>query len=314
MEEEKIKEVLAQHGYEYKRFLGKGSFSSVFLCRSSKYQQDFAVKMTVKHKITELEYNTMVSLNHSNIIKLYDAFEDEKAQYLVMEYCPNGTLRQKGKLSYDQFIRYSKQILEALSYCHSKNVAHRDIKPDNIFLNEYDQVKLADFGLAKKFEIDSKSNEKCGSLMYLPPEMFLHRSICPFKADIWSLGITFFFMATGKFPYVCNSREDLKNLIAYDELNLDIFDIDPRIQFLIEKMTVKNLNLRSSPEELLQISIFSSNNTRRKYSGFRSFCGSNQNKSGPQKSLSRLNANSFRIIKPNLKSRRMDMITPPLTF
>ena len=78
-------------------------------------------------------------------------------------------------------------------------------------------------------------------------------------------------MATGKFPYVCNSREDLKNLISYDELNFDIFDIDPRIQFLIEKMTVKNLNLRSSPEELLQISIFSSNNTRRKYSGFRSF-------------------------------------------
>lgn len=83
-----------------------------------------------------------------------------------MEYCPIGSINQKGKLTYDQFVNYSKQILKALSYCHSLNIAHRDIKPENIFLDQHDQIKLADFGVAKYFTYYNKSDEKCGSLKY----------------------------------------------------------------------------------------------------------------------------------------------------
>lgn len=126
------------------------------------------------------------------IIKLYDSFDDEIYKYLVMEYCSNGTILQKGKLTYDKFVHYSKQILEAISFIHSKKIAHRDIKPENIFIDQYDHVKLSNFVMAKEFQCDEKPHEKFGSYLQLAPEMIQNHEICPFKADIWALGITFF--------------------------------------------------------------------------------------------------------------------------
>lgn len=314
-EEDNIIQVLNAHGYEFKHFIGKGSFSSVFLCESKKYLQDFAVKRTVKHKITEFEKNTMISLNHSNIVKLYDAFEDDSSQYLVMEYCSNGTLRQKGRISYEKFLLYAKQLLSALSYCHSRNVAHRDIKPDNIFIDQYDNVKLADFGLAKQFECDeSKSEEKCGSLMYFAPEMFIYHSIDPFKADIWALGITFFYMTTGRFPYETNSREELKNLIVYCDLDLSLFDINPKISYLIGKMTRKNFEARCNADDLLKISLFTKDVRIKKMTKKSlSHVYSPQINCNPAKNpICHVNANSFRIIKPNIKNKRISILLPPL--
>lgn len=324
IEKEQIKETLSMHGYEYQRFLGKGSFSSVILCQSTKYNQNFAIKIAHKDKLTEFEYSTMISLNHPNIIKLYDAFEDEFAQYLVMEYCSNGTIRQKGKLSYEQFVCYAKQILDALSYCHSKNVAHRDIKPDNIFVDQYDQVKLADFGMAKKFQIDSKCNEKCGSLMFFAPEMIQNQSICPFKADIWALGITFFYMTTGKYPFKCKSREELKQLIFFGELDFDDFDIHHKIRVLITKMTTKNINLRFSADDLLKMSMFSNEDQNH-----HSFCHNhNHKKMNPRKSfntrshvytdkvipLSLICVNTYNMNETNPKTHRNNYILPHPTF
>lgn len=258
MEEiEQVKEALSNHGYEYIDFLGKGGFSNVLLCQSKKYKQNFAIKRAIKHRLTEDEYNHLINLNHSNIIRLYDAFNDENSQYLVMEYCTNGTILDKGKLSSEKFIYYAKQILEAISFCHSNKIAHRDLKPENIFLDQYDHIKLADFGMAKIFNGDKKSSEKCGSLMFSAPEVFLYQEICPFKADIWALGITFFFMATGKYPFHYKSREELKQLISRGEIDFSHYDVNPKIQALIKKMTIKDQHNRPSVDKLLEMSIFS---------------------------------------------------------
>lgn len=257
VEIEQIQETLAQHGYQYKQLLGQGSFSSVLLAHSNKYKQDFAIKRAIKHKISVYEYNTLVSLHHPNIIRLYDAFEDEDNHYLVMDYCPNGTVRQKINLPYENFMYYAKQMIEALVYCHASNIAHRDIKPDNIFIDQYDKIKLADFGLARQFEDDTKSNEKCGSLIFVPPEMLQCQSVCPFKADIWALGITFFFMATGNYPFRSNSREELKKSIIRGELDYGRYKIDPKIRFLISKMTIKEPSSRYTAEKLLKLPMFS---------------------------------------------------------
>lgn len=257
IELEQIQETLQQHGYEYKQLLGQGSFASVLLCHSNKYKQDFAIKRAIKHKISVYEYNTLVSLHHPNIIKLYDAFEDEDTHFLVMDYCPNGTVRQRIGLPYDRFIYYAKQMIEALAYCHANNIAHRDIKPDNIFIDQYDHIKLADFGLARQFDEESKSNEKCGSLIFVPPEMFQCNEVCPFKADIWALGITFFFMATGNYPFRGKSREELKQNIIRGELDYVRYKVDPKIRFLISKMTVKDPNSRYTAEKLLKLPMFS---------------------------------------------------------
>lgn len=253
---EQIKQTLLQHGYEYIQLLGKGGFSNVFLCQSKKYNQNFAVKRAIKHKLTEDEYSTLILLNHPNIIRLYDSFNDDEAQYLVMEYCPNGTIRGKGRLNYDQFICYGKQILEVISFCHSNNVAHRDIKPENIFFDQYDHIKLADFGMAKQFEIDGKSSEKCGSIKLFPPEMFQCKEICPFKADIWALGVTFFYMASGSYPFISDSIEELKQLILMGEFGFAKYQIDSRIVFLIKKMTDTKPNLRATADSLLKLPMF----------------------------------------------------------
>lgn len=257
LDQEEVTKSLLKQGYQYLSFLGKGGCSNVLLCYSQKYNQEFAIKRTITHQLSEFEYNNLVSLNHKNIIRLYDSFNDDCSQYLVMDYCPNGTMKQKCDLSYKKFIYYAHQILEAVAYCHSHMIAHRDIKPDNIFLNQYDQVKLADFGIAKKFNINCMSSDKCGTLKYLSPEMLSQSEVDPFKADIWALGITFFYMATGDFPFHSNSREKLELMILKGEINFTKYHhIDQRIKFLIKKMTMKSPQDRPSAEKLLELSMF----------------------------------------------------------
>lgn len=258
VEMEKINEFLSNHGYEYKQFLGSGSFSNVFLCESRKYHQQFAVKRAMKHKISEDEYKTLISLNHPNIIQLYDSFEDEESQYLIMDYCQKGSITKMGPLSLGDFVFYAKQILNALQFCHSKQIAHRDIKPDNIFIDQYNHIKLGDFGLSKQFIEKKKSNNKCGSLVFFAPEMFKCKEYCPFKTDIWALGVTFFIMATGRHPYKAKSLEDLKSWVLFGSLDYDDCQIDPQIRFIINKMTDKNPKLRPSIDNLLKYPIFSS--------------------------------------------------------
>lgn len=258
-DQEEINKSLSKHEYEYLKFLGKGGFSNVFLCYSKKYKQEFAIKRIIKFKFSEYEYNNLISLNHSNIIRLYDVFEDDSSQYLVMDYCSQGTLKEKGALSYDKFVYYAKQILEAVAYCHSLSIAHRDIKPDNIFISQYDHVKLADFGIAKHFDSQSKSSEKCGTFKYFPPEMFQYQDVNPFKADIWSLGITFFYMATGYFPFQGSSRDKIERKIQHGEIDFTKFHLDPRIQYLIKKMTAKSYQNRPSAEQLLELPMFKKN-------------------------------------------------------
>lgn len=259
---EQIQKTLKEHDYEYKQMIGQGGFSCVYLCYSLKYKYDFAIKVTEKDRLTQDEYNTLVALNHPRIIKLYDAFEDDNWQYLVMEYCINGTIDKKGKLTYEQFIYYAKQLLDILSYCHSRNIAHRDIKPENILLDKYENIKLADFGIAKFFSLN-KSVEKCGTIKYFAPEMFKNEEISPFKTDIWALGITFFVMATGFYPFQGKTKNDIKHSILIGELNFTKYNVDKRIRFLILKMIQTNPSLRLSANKLLNLSMFTDTNEKK---------------------------------------------------
>lgn len=251
-----ISKILSEHGYELVSHIGTGSFSSVYLCNCAKYNHQFAIKRILKEKFVPHECDSLISLENPHIIKLYLTFEEGDSIFLVMEFCPNGTFRKKGNLDYDKFIYYSKQILEALAFCHSKNIAHRDIKPDNIFLDQYDHIKIGDFGLSKQFDQNVKCAEKCGSLMFSAPEILLKKSISPFQTDIWALGITFFFMASGKYPFPNDIREDLKVAIMMGQLDYSMVNLHPKIQSLIKKMTTRNPSLRLTAEELLQLPIF----------------------------------------------------------
>lgn len=258
----KLTKIFSKHGYDYVGHIGSGSFSSVYLCNCPKYNNKFAIKQILKEKFVPHEYDSLISLENPHIIKLYLTFEEEDSIFLVMEYCPRGSFRKNGNLDCDKFVYYAKQILEALAFCHSKMIAHRDIKPDNIFLDQYDHIKLGDFGLSKQFEQNVKSAEKCGSLMFSAPEILLKNSICPFQSDIWALGITFFFMATGKYPFPNDNRNDLKTAIMMGQLDYSHVNMHPKILSLIQKMTTRNPNLRLTTDQLLQLPIFKPANKR----------------------------------------------------
>lgn len=254
---EQTKQTLSNNGYEYIDFLGSGSFSSVFLCRSKQYNNQFAVKQVAKKHLSPHEIDSLISLIHPYIIKLYVTFSDDNYQYLVMEYCPKGTIKQLKCIDFEKFIFYSKQLLEVLEYCHSQNIAHRDIKPENIFLDQYDHIKLADFGLSSKFQDQQLANMKCGSLMFSAPEILSEFEFDPFKADIWALGITFYIMITGKYPFEERNNQNLRDMIVNNQIGFPHGSkVDPQIQYLIRKMTTKNPLFRLSASQLLKFSIY----------------------------------------------------------
>lgn len=231
-DEEKVHLSLKRHGYEPIKTIGKGSFAQVYLCKSTKYDDLFAAKVMNKSFITNLEIQALKSLWHPYIIKMFEILEDDDLIFLILEYCDGGNMEKLGALDYNMFIYYSKQILEALNFCHSKSIAHRDIKPSNIYIDKYYRIRLADFGFAKKFEDQIVSKEKCGSIMFAAPEIFKGQ-FNPFKADIWALGVTFFYMITGKYPFNINSRTDISMRV----IDFSQYTVDKRIQQLILKMT-----------------------------------------------------------------------------
>lgn len=260
---EQTKQILLEHGYQYLDFIGSGSTAVVLICQSTKYNQIFAIKQVLKKTLADNEISALISLIHPYIVKLYLTFSNDYYQYLVMEYCPKGTIKQLRKLDTFKFVFYAKQILEVLDYCHSKNIAHRDIKPENIFLDQQDRIKLGDFGLADEFKSQQLSNKKCGSLMFFAPEILANSEFDPFKADIWALAITFFYMAAGHYPFKPYPVDDLRQSILYGEIDFSNTGIDPKIQYLIKKMTIKDPLSRYSARQLLELPIFSQKSSRR---------------------------------------------------
>ena len=227
------------NNYSFQKIIGCGSYSVVFRVHHRGYDRSFAAKVIPltpywsdkPSNVGDIELNALQKLNHKNIIKLYDNFIESNCLVLILELCLKGTIRQlihnQNNLSTDLIIIIMADLLSSIEYIHSRYIVHRDIKPGNIFLDEFNRPLLADFGLALDFsiEIDKNSqleiisNEFVGTLMYRAPEIILNKPHNPFKSDIWSLGLTFYFMITGDEPWDTSSAEALKNSIIKCEFS-----------------------------------------------------------------------------------------------
>lgn len=251
---------LHEHGYELKEQIGTGGFSTVFTVNSYQYPDlIFVAKIgplgQENCRITqayESEIDTLKSICHPNIICIYNYFTSENYCYLIMEYCPNGTLvdaiKRQTKFTLVQFKSMAKQILDGLNACHCVGFAHRDIKPTNIMLDKNYRIKLTDFGLALKSGSD-KLQRFDGSAAFMSPEMIEHRPHDPKKSDIWALGITFFYLFTGQIPWVGNTREEVFNDILFSQPQLNNFP--PTLRKIISQMLQKHPESRPSTEELV---------------------------------------------------------------
>lgn len=211
------------HKYEQ---IGKGAYSTVYKAYHNDLSKIFAVKeinISIHKKNIERfreEIFLMNKFDHQNILKLYETIEDDNYIYLILEYCENGDLKNflnKRPMKEKNVRRFMKQIVSGLQYLNNKNVYHRDLKPQNILLTKDYTIKISDFGLAKTCESDTLLDTICGSPMYMAPEIMKYKKYDT-KADLWSLGVIFYQMLTGKTPYTARSHSELMNNIENQEI------------------------------------------------------------------------------------------------
>jgi serine/threonine protein kinase len=244
---------LASRALELRDEIGHGGFATVYTAFHQRYQQLLAVKIATITQASWLgELDSLRDLCHPSIVNLYDVFQDEYYSYFVLEYCPGGTLRERIKngqpCGVKEFRDIASRLLEALVHCHSRGIAHLDIKPENVLFGADGKVRLADFGCSQR----GIQNFFGGSLPYMAPEILCKVDACdPFSADIWSLGITFYFIASGKLPWHATDSKGVSaeiRLGSYQPLS----GVDQRILSLIMRMLKLEPSQRAAPEDLLE--------------------------------------------------------------
>ena len=217
-----LQHILSTHGYTLLSPIGKGGTATCYLVQSNHYKTTFVCKVidTKNTKRSDLVEKTYYSelevlshIFHPNIIKLYDFFKQNTVLFLILEYCKRGSLDkliEQKPLNHSLLRNYLNQLVDSLEYCHSIPIAHHDLKPANIFLDEYNRVKLADFGLA---EIVKGNDLNCeaysGSIPYMAPEIFEKKPYDSLKSDVWSLGVTAYQLLTGNLPFLSPSVRDM---------------------------------------------------------------------------------------------------------
>lgn len=165
----------------------------------------------------EREIAVMKLLEHPNIVRLFDVWENRNELYLIMEYVEGGELfhfvdERKG-LSEEETVYIFRQIVSALLYCHRLLICHRDLKPENILLNQDDlSVKLIDFGMAALQPEGRKLSTPCGSPHYAAPEVVSSKPYDGKQADVWSCGVILYVMLTGTTPYNYGEDGDIRML------------------------------------------------------------------------------------------------------
>ncbi|CAG9317280.1 unnamed protein product [Blepharisma stoltei] len=201
--------------YKEIRKIGSGAFADVKLCIFKPTNQERAVKVIHKAGLSTQqmdstymlkEIQVLSSLDHPNILRCYEIFEDPWKFYVSTEYCAGGELFDKivalKKFSEQDASRIMQQILSAVSYCHEKKVIHRDLKPENVLLEDSEgtlNVKIADFGSSCMLDKNRKLNGCFGSAYYVSPEVLT--GSYNEKCDEWSCGIIMFILLTGRPPY-----------------------------------------------------------------------------------------------------------------
>jgi calcium/calmodulin-dependent protein kinase I len=209
--------------YRLKGVLGTGAFSTV---REGYHRNNnsisFAVKCINRKKLSEEdeaalldEVSILQELKHQHIIRLFDFFDEPNTYYLVMERMRGGELfdRIVAKAYYNEKEARDtcKIVLEAVGYCHENHVAHRDLKPENLLLlSDVDdsQVKIADFGFAKKVYEPNSLTTQCGTPGYVAPEI-LEGTAYDERADMWSVGVILYILLGGYPPFIESTQRDL---------------------------------------------------------------------------------------------------------
>ncbi|MEB6226419.1 Stk1 family PASTA domain-containing Ser/Thr kinase [Mammaliicoccus sciuri] len=246
--------------YEFVKYLGGGGMSNVYLAKDKILNRDVAVKVInippyEKEKAVERferEVQNTTILSHSNVVNVLDVEEDDNCYYLVMEYIEGPTLKEylckEGKLSADEAVEMTLQILKGIAHAHHHRIIHRDIKPQNILMTKNGTLKILDFGIARALSETAltETNYVMGSVQYLSPEQAKGQSTDE-SSDIYSIGIVLYELLTGHPPF--NGETPVSVAIKHIQEELPSIrkerpSIPQSIENVIMKATRKEKSLR----------------------------------------------------------------------
>ena len=282
--------------YEPLKTIGAGTFGCVKLVRKCDTSKLYAVKCICKNNIlrshmgaqVKMEIQAMKALDHPHVVKIKEVLISPLNLYVVMQYLPGGELFTKitktGKLSIAQARKYTGHLVDALSYCHSKFICHRDIKPQNIMLDAHDNAVFVDFGFAKLMNTEQVSPEEdtihnhsgthhvllespenntgvsedfvteslrtrelstiCGTKPFMAPEILTQKKYQGDKADVWSLGVVVYILLVGHLPF---KSDDIERTFFTLPSKMPVSCAD-----LVRKMLTHNPSQRPSASFLLQ--------------------------------------------------------------
>lgn len=267
-------------GYRVTRMLGAGGMGAVCLARQVSLDRQVALKILPSGMAKNPDFLmrftrealSAAQMTHHNIIQIYDIGHANDIHFISMEFVRGQTLnelvRSKGRLDPREAAGYILQAARGLEYAHGRNIIHRDIKPDNLMLNELGVVKIADMGLAKIRSETSRSESSeridvgqrdealqrargdltmsdvaMGTPAYMPPEQARDASTVDHRADQYSLGCTLFHLVTGKPPFTGSTAYDLINKHIAEpapELGRDIPGAPAQLNEIIQRMLAKD--------------------------------------------------------------------------
>jgi len=208
------------HKYEKLEKIGEGTYGQVFKGKNLQTQEIVALKRVRLDDDDEgvpssalREICLLKELNHRNIVRLYDVLHSEKKLTLVFEHCDQDLKKYfdslNGEIDPDIVKSFMFQLLRGLAFCHSKNVLHRDLKPQNLLINKNGELKLADFGLARSFGIPVRCySAEVVTLWYRPPDVLFGAKLYTTSIDCWSAGCIFAELANAGRPLFPGSDVD----------------------------------------------------------------------------------------------------------
>uniref|UniRef100_A0A0K0EQY8 non-specific serine/threonine protein kinase n=1 Tax=Strongyloides stercoralis TaxID=6248 RepID=A0A0K0EQY8_STRER len=220
--------------YSIIKTLGYGNFASVKLAEHCVTKVQVAIKIVKKADLNEesmckmrKEIEVLKKIRHPNIVELYQVIENDKKICLVMEYCSGGELfdylGKVKRFSDNEARKKFRQIVSAIQYLHHNGIVHRDLKAENILLDDKGNIKIADFGFADFCSEDCLMDQFCGSPPYAAPELFQGIKYIGFKVDIWSLGVILFALLVGSYPFHADDLGALKKRVISGRYNVPYY-------------------------------------------------------------------------------------------
>ncbi|XP_063074518.1 death-associated protein kinase 3 [Engraulis encrasicolus] len=219
--------------YDMGEELGSGQFAIVRKCREKSTGNEFAAKFIKKRRLSssrrgvsreeiEREVNILREIQHSNIITLHDIFENKTDVILILELVSGGELfdflAEKESLTEEEATQFLKQILDGVNYLHSKQIAHFDLKPENIMLLDKNvpnpRIKLIDFGIAHQIKAGNEFKNIFGTPEFVAPEIVNYEPL-GLEADMWSIGVITYILLSGASPFLGETKQEtLTNISA----------------------------------------------------------------------------------------------------